>query len=757
MKAIRTVATLTLVVIGLAGLALPADRATRAAEPAGVPANLPAPDWRAIEAQLTKLIAADGAYDDRFGTSVSLSGDTVVVGAHTADVGGKADQGAAYVFHRDQGGPYAWGQVAKLNAADGAAGDHFGWSASLGGDTIVVGAYLAYAGGNANQGAAYIFYRDQGGPDAWGQVAKLTAADGAAGDHFGQSVSLSGDTVVVGADYADVGGNVDQGTAYVFYRDQGSPDAWGQVAKLTAADGATGDRLGWSVSLNGDTVVVGAPFADVGGNADQGAAYAFYRDQGGPDAWGQVAKLTAADGAYDDRFGVSAALSADTVVVGAHMADVGGNAGQGAAYVFYRDQGGPGAWGQVAKLTAADGTAGDRFGVSAVVDGDAAVVGADFAQAGGNWGRGAAYAFYRNHGGPDAWHLAAKLTAADSAWADQFGWSVTASGGTVVDGAPFAEVGGILRRGAAYVHVLPPVAEDDAYTTPEDALLQVPAALGVLANDIDPHGYPLTAVLDAGPSHGALDLHADGSFTYTPTAGFAGLDTFSYHANDGQADSNVAAVEIIVNGAPVAAHDVYGTLEDTPLVVAEPGVLLNDTDMEGDPLTAVLDAAPLHGALDLHAGGSFVYTPTANFAGLDIFTYHANDGQSSSNMALVTLIITAVNDIPVAANDVYTTPVNVPLAVAAPGVLLNDTDVDNDPLTAVMDAAPLHGTLDLDANGAFLYTPVPHFIGVDTFTYHASDGQANSSLATVQIAVTGQRTYLPLANRILGSPRQRGR
>ena len=210
------------------------------------------------------------------------------------------------------------------------------------------------------------------------------------------------------------------------------------------------------------------------------------------------------------------AVGGDTAVVGAPCADVGGNAGQGAAYVFYRDQGGADAWGQVAKLTAADGTAGDRFGISAAVDGDAAEVGADFAQAGGNWGRGAAYAFYRNHGGPDAWGLAAKLTAADSAWADQFGLSVTASGGTVVDGAPFAEVGGILRRGAAYVHVLPPVAEDDAYTTPEDALLQVPAALGVLANDIDPHGYPLTAVLDAAPSHGALDLHADGSFTYTP-------------------------------------------------------------------------------------------------------------------------------------------------------------------------------------------------------------------------------------------------
>ena len=179
MKAIRIVVLLTLAVAGLAGLALPADRAARAAEQAGGPAGLTAAEWQSLQAQLTKLTAADGAYDDRFGTSVSLSGDTVVVGAHTANVGGNADQGAAYVFYRNQGGPDAWGQVVKLTAVDGAAGDNFGLSVSLSGDTVVVGAFYANVGGNVDQGAAYVFYRDQGGPDAWGQVAKLTAADGA--------------------------------------------------------------------------------------------------------------------------------------------------------------------------------------------------------------------------------------------------------------------------------------------------------------------------------------------------------------------------------------------------------------------------------------------------------------------------------------------------------------------------------------------------------------------------------------------------
>ena len=141
-------------------------------------------------------------------------------------------------------------------------------------------------------------------------------------------------------------------------------------------------------------------------------------------------------------------------------------------------------------------------------------------------------------------------------------------------GRSIADVGGNADQGAAYVFALPPAAEDDAYTTAEDTPLQVPAVLGVLANDIDPNDDPLTAVLDAGPAHGTLDLHADGSFTYTPTAEFAGLDTFTYHANDGMTDSNVATVEITVtpvNDAPVAANDVYTAPMNVPLVCSRTG------------------------------------------------------------------------------------------------------------------------------------------------------------------------------------------
>ena len=399
--------------------------------------------------QTARIAAADGAEEDLFGW-VSVSGDTAVIGAPGAD-GDTPGQGAAYVFYRSQGGADAWGQVAKLTAADGATGDEFGYSVSVNGDTAVVGASRAIVGGDIRPGAAYVFYRDQGGADAWGQVAKLIAADAAAGDNFGCAVSISGDTAIIGASYANVGGTSGQGAVYVFYRDEGDPDAWGQVAKLTASDGAEMDNFGYSVSLSGDTTVIGSGWATVGSNAGQGAAYVFYRDEDGPDAWGQATKLTAADGAAQDFFGYSVSINGDTTLIAAPRAAIDGTAGQGAAYIFYRDQGGPGAWGQVAKLIAADGAAEDCFGFSVSANGDTAIVGSAWASVGGNVRQGAAYIFYRDEGGPDAWGQAAKLTAAGGATDDCFGRSVSISSDTATIGAPWADVGGNANQGAAYI------------------------------------------------------------------------------------------------------------------------------------------------------------------------------------------------------------------------------------------------------------------------------------------------------------------
>jgi VCBS repeat-containing protein len=283
-----------------------------------------------------------------------------------------------------------------------------------------------------------------------------------------------------------------------------------------------------------------------------------------------------------------------------------------------------------------------------------------------------------------------------------------------------------------------PTAKPDAYSTAEDTTLTV-AAPGVLGNDTDPDGNPLTATVVTGPGHGTLTLNANGGFTYTPAANFNGTDSFTYRASDGSLTSDPATVTITVtpvNDPPAATDDAYSTAEDTPLNVAAPGVLANDTDLDSSTLTAAVVTGPGHGILTLNADGSFTYTPAANFNGTDTFTYRASDGTAQSNPATVTITITASSDAPVAADDAYTTAEDTPLTVAAPGVLGNDTDPDGDQLSAWVVSGTSHGTLTLNADGAFTYTPAANFNGTDTFTYRASDGTLDSNLATVTITVT---------------------
>ena len=241
-----------------------------------------------------------------------------------------------------------------------------------------------------------------------------------------------------------------------------------------------------------------------------------------------------------------------------------------------------------------------------------------------------------------------------------------------------------------------------------------------------------------GPAHGTLTLNADGSFTYTPAANYNGSDSFTYKANDGLAQSNVATVSLTinpVNDAPVAVNDSYTTDEDTPLDGGGAGGAGQRHGRGRATLTAVLVTGPTHGTLTLNADGSFTYTPAANFNGSDSFTYRASDGLAQSNVATVSLTINPVNDAPVADNDSYTTDEDTPLTRPAPGVLGNDTDVDGATLTAVLVTGPSHGTLTLNPDGSFTYTPAANFNGADSFTYRANDGLALSNLATVSLTI----------------------
>jgi hypothetical protein len=335
---------------------------------------------------IAKLVADDGASDDSFGNSVALSadGNTVLVGSIYVN----ASQGVAYIFVRSGD---VWVQQAKLIASDGAAGDYFGYSVALSadGNTALVGANYDNVGANQYQGSAYVFTRSG---TTWVQQAALTANDGEAGDNFGWSVALSsdGNTALVGAPTDKVGMNLEQGSAYVFTR---SDTIWTQQAALTANDGEAFDFSGWSVALSadGNTALVGAPTDKVDTNLEQGAAYIFVRSG---TTWTEQAKLIASDGAADDYFGDSVALSADgnTTLVGASGNDVGTNQNQGSVYIFMRTST---VWTEQAALLASDGAALDNFGYSVALSGDGlvALIGAVYDDVGANINQGSAYLF----------------------------------------------------------------------------------------------------------------------------------------------------------------------------------------------------------------------------------------------------------------------------------------------------------------------------------------------------------------------------
>jgi VCBS repeat-containing protein len=190
------------------------------------------------------------------------------------------------------------------------------------------------------------------------------------------------------------------------------------------------------------------------------------------------------------------------------------------------------------------------------------------------------------------------------------------------------------------------------------------------------------------------------------------------------------------NHAPVANSDSYATNEDTALTAVIPGVLSNDTDADGDALTAVLVAGPLHGSLTLNTDGSFTYTPDLNWNGTDTFTYKANDGSVDGNTATVTITVGSDNDVPVAVADPYSTNEDTVLVVTASGVLTNDTDADGDTLSAILVGGPSNGTLSLSTDGSFTYTPNTNWSGTDSFTYKANDGSADSGTVSVTITVT---------------------
>ena len=344
----------------------------------------------------TKLTASDAARNDFFGESVAISGNTALVGSRLDDDGG-SNSGSAYLFDITTGN-----QIAKLTASDAAAGDWFGRSVAISGDTALIGAHWDDDGGD-NSGSAYLFDATTGN-----QIAKLTASDATAYDEFGGSVAISGNTALVGAHRDDDGGG-SSGSAYLFDVTTGN-----QIAKLTASDAAADDWFGFSVAISGNTALVGA-YRDDDGGFSSGSAYLFDVTTGN-----QIAKLTASDAAANDYFGFSVAISGNAALVGAYGDDDGGS-----AYLFDVSTGN-----QIAKLTV---TEYGQFGESVAISGNTALVGASYDDDGGSLS-GSAYLFDVSTG-----DQIAKLTASDAAAFHLFGYSVAISGNTALVGTGWHE------------------------------------------------------------------------------------------------------------------------------------------------------------------------------------------------------------------------------------------------------------------------------------------------------------------------------
>ncbi|MGQ0619229.1 MAG: Calx-beta domain-containing protein [Panacagrimonas sp.] len=452
------------------------------------------------QAKLTAL--NDGATNDSFGAAIAIDGDTLVISAPFDDTDGDPTRDSVFVF-RHSGG--IWAQEARLIASS----QTLGLSLSVSGDTIIAGTFL---------GQAHIFVRNASG---WTEQAALDCpgCDGFS-TGFGQSVAISGNTVVVGANGQGFTSLGLSGAAYVFSR---SGASWTYGKKLEATTPAAEDMFGNAVAISNDLILVGSPGENVGANAFQGAAHVFTRI--GSD-WVETARLTAADGVAQDQFGVVIALNGRIAAVAAVN---GGSASSGSAYIFERDSV---TWSQQAKLVANDGALSDQFGGALSLSDNAIAVGAPGDDIGSNLDQGSAYIFLRSG---TSWSQQAKVVASDGAEEDRYGQALALSGNTVFVGSPNDDNSSGSNAGAAYGYRIAADygdAPDPTYPT-------------LLANDGARHFIN-------GPKLGtAIDAETDGQ----PNSGATGDDIAGIDDEDGVEFGTLSAgqsatVNVEVTGGP---------------------------------------------------------------------------------------------------------------------------------------------------------------------------------------------------------------
>jgi hypothetical protein len=659
------------------------------------------------------------------GSTVSISGDTAVIGA-PAENGGR---GAAYIFSRDVGG---WTLQQRVEASDGLAGDLFGTSVSISGDHVAIGA----PGRAANRGAVYTFARVA---TLWSESGILVSTDGAGGDQFGFSVSLQGLTLVAGAPLDDVNGKTDTGSAYVFTN---NGTAWSQFfhIQITTGQVKPGDHLGWSVALSGNTVLVGAPDDDFGNKTDSGSMYVFVRSG---NRFARQARLNPA-GAAGDRWGSAVALFSNTALVGADGTDGAAGADQGAAIIYTRT--GTTWTAAPARLTAADAAAGDRFGASVALSGPLAVVGAPFADGiGADSGKG--YVFGNSGAG---YTQIDTLVATDNAAGDNFGASAALDAGRAIVGAPRADHPGV-DSGAAYVFLLvQPSTTTITSITPEPSVtgqsysvtVTVAAPSGTPGGTVDvSDGDAASCTITLAAGTGSCSLTSIAAFLHTISASYSGtivfgasLDTEPHLVN--KADTTVS----ILSDTPDPSLVGEAVTVDTAIAVSSPGagtptgtVVITGTNTAGCTVDLAIGTSC---KLTFTAVGA--QTITATYSGDDDFNGSDNSAAPESHLvvqAQTTLAMTSANNPSVTGESVTLTAtlsVTPPAAGPPAGAPYGST-------VSFFNGTMLIGTASVNASGVATLTTV--FNAVGTFALHAEfAGDANyaASISPDQSHVVNQ-------------------
>ena len=722
-----------------------------------------------------KILASD-ANSGAYGSSVAIDGNTAVVGGFTTS--------AAYVYVKD--GTGNWNQQAILVGSDTAASDKFGNTVAISGDTVLVGSPQD-DDTFGESGSAYVFVRTG---TVWSEQAKLVAGDPGLVDRFGSYVAINGDTAVISAPLDDDNGN-DSGSAYVFTR---TGALWSEQAKLLASDGAADDNFGgggWisagGVAVDGDTVVISADKDDDNGN-ESGSAYVFTRSG---IMWTQQAKLLPADGATDDRFGSRVSLDGETALVAAYGA-AGLGASSGAGYVFVRNGS---AWNEQAKLQASDGPPGGLLGGgqglgvgNLSLSGNTAILSASRDGTNGV-DSGSAYLFVRD--GQGVWTEYQKLLANDGETGDFFGSGVYIDGDTVIVASIGDDDNGD-GAGSAYLFELdlPPVANNDTDTVGEGASKVIDLA----ANDTDANGdLDLTSIVITSPPANAavpIVVNNDGTVFYTHNGSETVSDSFTYTISDlnGNTSSNATVSLVITAANDVPVLDLDGSVAGinfaTGFTEGGGGVAIADTDaslMDADSVdlqgaTLMIATPTAQDSLFIQGGQTAVdlintnittveggttitmsgAAPVADYlAVLQLVRYDnsssqpnipptrtvtvvVNDGLANSPVASATITITAVNSDFTVTNDSFSVAedtLNNVLIVTA-----NDIDPDGtQPTISSIVTPPTNGTASISANKfAIVYTPNPNFSGAETtIVYTATDGTF-SHPGNVDITVTAQ-------------------